>query len=193
MHQHNQIEWIEAQVYEHEHMLTSVKAQVSQLSEIADLMVKCLQSGGKILFCGNGGSAADAQHWAAELTGRFFFNREPLAGLSLTTNTSEMSAIGNDYGFEQVFSRPLKALGKKGDVLIGISTSGNSRNVVLAFETAKEMGIHTIGFTGAKASDMHEVSDYQIRIDAPNTARIQEGHELCAHILFGLVEKRIFG
>lgn len=191
--QQEHIHWIENQVSEHEMMLASVKAQISQLAVIADLMVKCLQSGGKILFCGNGGSAADAQHWAAELTGRFFFNRAPLAGLSLTTNTSEITAIGNDYGYDQVFSRPLMALGKKGDVLIGISTSGNSKNVVIAFEKAREMGIHTIGFTGAKQADMHMVSDYHIKIDAPNTARIQEGHELCAHILFGLVEKRIFG
>lgn len=192
MQQHEDMRWIEAQIAEHEVMLVSVKDQVSTLAQIADLMVESLQSGGKILFCGNGGSAADAQHWAAELTGRFFFNREPLAGLALTTNTSEITAIGNDYGYEHVFTRPLTALGKRGDVLIGISTSGNSKNVVLAFEKAREMGIHTVGFTGAKAADMNKVSDYFIKIDAPNTARIQEGHELCAHILFGLVEKRIF-
>jgi D-sedoheptulose 7-phosphate isomerase len=193
MQQQENIRWIEAQVSEHEAMLASVKQQVPQLAHIADLMVGCLQSGGKILFCGNGGSAADAQHWAAELTGRFFFNREPLAGLALTTNTSEITAIGNDYGYEHVFTRPLKALGKQGDVLIGISTSGNSKNVVLAFQKAREMGIHTVGFTGAKASEMHLVSDHHIQIEAPNTARIQEGHELCAHILFGLIEKQIFG
>lgn len=192
MQQHEDMRWIEAQIAEHDVMLASVKDQVNTLAHIADLMVESLQSGGKILFCGNGGSAADAQHWAAELTGRFFFNREPLAGLALTTNTSEITAIGNDYGYEHVFTRPLTALGKRGDVLVGISTSGNSKNVVLAFLKAREMGIHTIGFTSARASDMHSVSDHHIKIDAPNTARIQEGHELCAHIIFGLVEKKIF-
>jgi D-sedoheptulose 7-phosphate isomerase len=187
-----QLEWIKAQYEEHQQMLASVEAQVTRIQEIAEAMVVCLNDGGKIMFCGNGGSAADAQHWAAELSGRFFFDRPSLAGLSLTTNTSEITAIGNDYGYEHVFSRPLSGIGKKGDLLIGISTSGNSWNVVRAFEKAKEMEIKTIGFTGPSGGAMASCSDLILKIDAPNTARIQEGHELCAHILFGLVEKRIF-
>jgi D-sedoheptulose 7-phosphate isomerase len=188
-----QIDWINGQIGDHETMLASVKNHVPTLQRLADIMVGCLEGGGKIIFCGNGGSAADAQHWAAELSGRFFFDRPSLAGLSLTTNTSEITAIGNDYGYEFVFSRPLSGIGRKGDVLIGISTSGNSLNVIRAFEKAQEMGIITVGFTGGQGGKMVDASDIMVRIDAPNTARIQEGHELCAHILFGLIEKRMFG
>jgi len=192
MNLETQLEWINQQYEEHQGMLESVKQQIADIQKIAQAMVECLNAEGKIMFCGNGGSAADAQHWAAELSGRFFFDRPSLAGLSLTTNTSEITAIGNDYGYEHVFSRPLSGIGKKGDLLVGISTSGNSWNVVRAFEKAQEMGIKTIGFTGPSGGAMASCSDLILKIDAPNTARIQEGHELCAHILFGLVEKRIF-
>lgn len=193
MQLNEQIDWINGQIGDHETMLESVKNHVPTLQRLADIMVGCLEGGGKIMFCGNGGSAADAQHWAAELSGRFFFDRPSLAGLSLTTNTSEITAIGNDYGYEHVFSRPLSGIGCKGDLLIGISTSGNSQNVIHAFAKAHEMGITTVGFTGRQGGKMEEVSNIVVRIDAPNTARIQEGHELCAHILFGLIEKRMFG
>lgn len=188
-----QLQWISGQIGEHEAMIESVKAHTPTLQRLADIMVQCIQADGKILFCGNGGSAADAQHWAAELSGRFFMDRPSMPGMSLTVNTSEITAIGNDYGYEFVFSRPLSGIGRKGDVLVGISTSGNSLNVVRAFEKAREMGITTVGFTGPKGGAMKDVSDIMVRIDGPNTARIQEGHELCAHILFGLIELQMFG
>src|SRR5690606_10626809 len=146
----------------------------------------------KVLFCGNGGSAADAQHLAAEFSGRFYTDRNPLPSEALHCNTSYLTAVANDYGYDQVYSRLLKGLGQKGDVLVGLSTSGNSANIVQAFKQAREMGIHTIGFTGADGGLLREQSHYLINIPSEDTPRIQECHIMVGHIICQLVEEQLF-
>lgn len=154
-------------------------------------MAEALRSGGKLMFCGNGGSAADSQHLAAELTGRFINDRRPLAAVSLTTDTSALTCIGNDYGYRDVFLRQLQALGRAGDCLIGISTSGKSPNVVTAFEHARTSGINTIGLLGRDGGDLAALSDVAIIVPSPSTARIQEAHMLIGHTLCGLIETEL--
>ena len=161
------------------------------LADIARRVVDTIRAGGKIMFCGNGGSAADSQHLAAELVGRQNYNRAPAAGLALTVDTSALTAIGNDYGYETVFSRQVEALGNAGDVLIGISTSGRSRNVVRGFEVAKTKGITTVAFTGHDPRDMG-IADMQLCVPASETAKIQELHITCGHIVFALAERILF-
>jgi D-sedoheptulose 7-phosphate isomerase len=161
------------------------------LAAIADKVVETLRAGGKIMFCGNGGSAADSQHLAAELVGRQNYNRAPAAGLALTVDTSALTAIGNDYGYDAVFSRQVEALGNAGDVLIGISTSGRSANVVRAIEAAKAKGITTVSFTGHESRDM-SIADIPLPVPASETAKIQELHITCGHIIFALAERILF-
>lgn len=161
------------------------------LADIADIISNALRAGGKILFCGNGGSAADSQHLAAELVGRQNFNRDALAGVSLTVDTSCLTAIGNDYGYENVFSRQVEAIGVAGDVLIGISTSGRSPNVVNAIKAAKKKSISTVAFTGSEARDMG-IADCLFPVPASETPKIQELHIVGGHIIFGLVEQTLF-
>jgi D-sedoheptulose 7-phosphate isomerase len=161
------------------------------LANISSVIMESLRSGGKIMFCGNGGSAADSQHLAAELVGRQNYDRAPAAGLALTVDTSALTAIGNDYGYELVFARQVEALGRAGDVLIGISTSGRSMNVVRAFEAAKARGVVTVSFTGNQPRDM-SIADYQLNVPASETAKIQELHIMCGHIIFALVERGLF-
>ncbi len=161
------------------------------LADIACAVMESLRSGGKIMFCGNGGSAADSQHLAAELVGRQNYDRAPAAGLALTVDTSALTAIGNDYGYEFVFARQVEALGRAGDVLIGISTSGRSVNVVRALEAAKARGIVTVSFTGDQPRDM-SIAEYQLNVPASETAKIQELHIMCGHIIFALVERGLF-
>ena len=161
------------------------------LANIAGKIEESLRAGGKVMFCGNGGSAADSQHLAAELVGRQNYDRSAAAGVALTVDTSALTAIGNDYGFESVFSRQLEAVGRAGDVLIGISTSGRSVNVVKALEAAKTKGITTVSFTGREARDM-AIAEYQLRVPASETAKIQELHITCGHIIFALVERSLF-
>jgi D-sedoheptulose 7-phosphate isomerase len=161
------------------------------LSDIAGKVVESIRAGGKIMFCGNGGSAADSQHLAAELVGRQNYNRAPAAGLALTVDTSALTAIGNDYGYETVFSRQVEALGNAGDVLIGISTSGRSPNVVRAIEAAKAKGVTTVSFTGVEPRDM-AIADIRLCVPADETAKIQELHITCGHIVFALVERILF-
>ena len=161
------------------------------LAAIASRVVDTIRAGGKIMFCGNGGSAADSQHLAAELVGRQNYNRAPAAGLALTVDTSALTAIGNDYGYETVFSRQVEALGNSGDVLIGISTSGRSANVVAAFEAAQKKGITTVAFTGQDARDM-DIADMRLCVPASETAKIQELHITCGHIVFALAERILF-
>lgn len=158
------------------------------IDEAANLCIQSLENGGKIIFCGNGGSAADSQHLAAELMGRFLFDRAPLAALALTVDTSALTAIGNDYGYEFVFSRQLKGVGKVGDILFGISTSGKSQNIVKAFETAKNMGITTIALTGSKLSKLHALADHAISTPSDSTNHIQEMHIATGHIICGKIE-----
>ena len=161
------------------------------LADIAGKAVESLRAGGKIIFCGNGGSAADSQHLAAELVGRQNYDRAPAAGIALTVDSSALTAIGNDYGYEQVFARQVQALGNAGDVLIGISTSGRSLNVVRAIEAAKAKGITTVSFTGHDSRDMG-IADIRLCVPASETAKIQELHITCGHIVFALVERILF-
>lgn len=163
------------------------------IEKVTNLCVASFKNGGKVLFCGNGGSAADAQHLAAELSGRFYFDRPPLDSEALHVNTSYLTAVANDYSFDEIFSRMVKAKGKAGDVLIGLSTSGNSPNVLKAFETAKELGMITVGLTGESGGKLVEVSDYLIKVPSKDTPRIQESHILIGHIICELIENRMFG
>ena len=165
---------------------------MSQISQLADIMVKSLRKGGTIFFSGNGGSAADAQHLAAELSGRFYFDRAPLPAEALHCNTSYLTAIANDYGFEHVYERLIRGNGKKGDVLVGLSTSGNSLNITKAFETAKNLDITTIAFTGENGGKLKEVADYILQIPSTDTPRIQEAHILIGHIICELIETDMF-
>lgn len=165
---------------------------VSTVSRVAELLIDALGTGNKVLLFGNGGSAADAQHIAAEFVGRFAFDRPALPALALSVNTSCVTAIGNDYGFDRVFSRQIEALARRGDVAIGISTSGQSPNVLQAMSTAKKVGLHTVGLAGSTGGALADVVDYCICAPSTETPRIQECHILIGHIISELVEQTIF-
>lgn len=177
---------IMAEMLAHRRLLATVEAA-------AQACVKSLRAGGKILLAGNGGSAADAQHIAGELVSRFAFDRPGLPAIALTTDSSVMTAIGNDYGFEKLFTRQVQAQGKPGDVFIGYSTSGKSLNILTAFELARQSGIVTIGLTGNRGGPMTELCDYLLEVPSASTPKIQEGHLVLGHILCGIIEKEIFG
>jgi len=159
-----------------------------KIAEAADMMNRCITSGGKVMLAGNGGSAADAQHIAAELVNRFLRQRRPLSGLALTTDTSILTAIGNDYSFNDVFSKQVEALGRKGDILFGISTSGNSGNIVKAFDAARNLDISTIALIGA-GGRMSDIAECTIAVPSSITPRVQEVHILIGHILCEIIEK----
>ncbi|MFI3278287.1 MAG: D-sedoheptulose 7-phosphate isomerase [Rikenellaceae bacterium] len=163
----------------------------SLIESVGRLMAQRLKSGSKILFCGNGGSAADAQHISSEFVGRFVAERRPLPAVALTTDTSLLTAVGNDYGFEYIFSRQVQGLAQEGDILVGFSTSGNSKNVIKALEMARDMGITTVGFLGGSGGACKPLCDYDFTIDTNITARIQEMHITIGHILCGIVDKII--
>ena len=164
------------------------------LEAVAQEIVKRLRAGNKVMFCGNGGSAADAQHLAGEFVNRFLKERRPYAGLALSTDTSVMTAIGNDYSYDQIFEKQVEALGKKGDVLMGISTSGNAANVYKAFKAARAMGITTMALTGGTGGKLVELSDYLISVSVTkSTPRIQEGHLLIMHLLCERIEELMEG
>ena len=163
------------------------------MGRVADEMAKAIGAGRKILLCGNGGSAADAQHIAAELLSRFEQDRAPWAAIALTTDSSVLTAIGNDYGYDHVFERQVRGLGAKGDVLIAISTSGRSPNVIRALDAARERGVVTVGFTGRDGRDMASRCDVLLRAPSDQTAVIQQIHITAAHIICGLVERRLAG
>lgn len=173
------------------HLQTTQKMSslVDSIQEAANLAITTLQNGGKILICGNGGSAADSQHIAAELTGRYKRKRKGLSAIALTTDTSALTAIGNDYGYDFVFSRQFEALAKKGDLLWGISTSGNSTNVLNAMRCAKEMECKILGFSGRDGGEMKKWCDLLLLSPSDDTPRIQEMHLLMAHIICDLIEK----
>jgi D-sedoheptulose 7-phosphate isomerase len=156
------------------------------------ILVSALKKGNKILLCGNGGSAADAQHLAAEFSGRFYLDRNALPAEALHCNTSYLTAVGNDYGFDVIYSRMIKGIGNKGDVLIGLSTSGNSKNIINAFDVAKEKKIITIAFTGASGGKLKNIADYLINIPSDDTPRIQESHIMLGHIICQLAEEQYF-
>ena len=163
-----------------------------KVQDITDAVIHAFQSGKKVMFCGNGGSAADAQHLAAEFSGRFYKNRRALPSDALHCNTSYLTAVANDYSYDDIYSRLVDGTMEKGDVLIGISTSGNSPNIVKAFETARAKGIVTVGFTGASGGKMKDLSDYLLNVPSTVTHRIQESHILLGHIICELTEAAIF-
>lgn len=164
---------------------------LTDIETVGNLMVQTLQQGHKVLLCGNGGSAADAQHIAAELVGRFVTDREGLPAIAMTTDTSILTAVSNDYGFSHIFERQTAALGAKGDILIGLSTSGNSPNVEYALQKARSMGITTVGFLGRDGGKCKDLCDYSFIIPHPESARIQEVHITIGHILCGIVDNKI--
>ncbi len=160
----------------------------NDIEKASIIVVDSLKNGNKILLCGNGGSAADAQHIAAELTGRYKTERRGLPGIALTTDTSALTAIGNDYGYDRVFDRQVESLASKGDVIIGISTSGNSKNIISALKLGQEMGCKTIGFTGRDGGVMNEVCDINLIVPSDNTPRIQEMHILFGHTICQIID-----
>lgn len=167
-------------------------AIAAQLVDAVALSVAALRNGRKMLFAGNGGSAADAQHWAGELVSRFYYDRPGLPAIALTTDSSILTAIGNDYGFDYTFARQVEALGQAGDVFVAISTSGNSPNIIRAAEAARVRGVHVIGFTGISGGKLVELSDICFRIPSSETPRIQEGHEFLGHMLCALIEAQMY-
>ncbi|HWH73651.1 MAG TPA: D-sedoheptulose 7-phosphate isomerase [Methylibium sp.] len=175
-------------LHEHQSLFGRLASLDAAVHAAAEAAARCLQQGGKLLFCGNGGSAADAQHLAAELTGRFIKDRRPLAAIALTTDTSALTSIANDYRFDDVFVRPLRGLARAGDCLVAISTSGNSKNVIEAVRAARELGVATIGLLGRDGGTLRELCDHPIVVPSEVTARIQEAHILIGHTLCGAVE-----
>ena len=169
------------------------QAFLGRIEAAAEIITESLRHGGKIHFCGNGGSAADAQHLAAELSGRFYFDRPPLNAEALHCNTSYLTAVGNDYGYDLIFSRLLRGTAKAGDVIVGISTSGNSKNILNAFEVAKEMGVKIIAMTGETGGKMKDFADILLNAASQDTPRIQESHIMIGHIICELVESEMFG
>jgi len=165
---------------------------VTLVAKVSEVLVEALRKGNKLILFGNGGSAADAQHIAAEFVGRFAFDRPALPALALNVNTSCITAIGNDYGFELVFSRQLEALARRGDVAVGISTSGKSPNVIRAMQTAKALGLRTVGLTGSSGKELKDAVEYCICAPSTETPRVQECHILIGHIISELVEQAIF-
>ena len=157
------------------------------IQQVADTMITALRNGNRILWCGNGGSAADAQHLAAELSGRFYYDRPPLNSEALHCNTSYLTAVANDYGYDLIYSRMIDGACKKGDVLVGISTSGNSKNILNAFRKAKELGVTTVAMTGKTGGEMRQVADYLLNVPSSDTPRIQESHIMLGHIICEIV------
>jgi D-sedoheptulose 7-phosphate isomerase len=178
--------------------LVNLKAMAEDPALATDIVVAvtmattALRTGKKLLFAGNGGSAADAQHWAGEIVSRFYYDRPGLAAIALTTDSSVLTSIGNDYGFEHIFSRQIGALGQAGDVLFAISTSGKSKNILLAAETARNKGMKVIGFTGASGGQLAAACDICLRSPSDETPRIQECHELIGHLVCALIEREMF-
>ncbi|TPW31828.1 D-sedoheptulose 7-phosphate isomerase [Martelella alba] len=182
---------VDAYLTEAAKSVSDTKSIAPDIVAAAQLCISSLKAGGKIIFCGNGGSAADAQHLAAELMGRFLIDRNPLPALSLTVDTSALTAIGNDYGYEKVFSRQLRGIAQKGDVLFGLSTSGNSKNVVEAFEVAKAINVHTIALTGKNGGKMAESANVLLAVPHDQTNHIQEAHIAVGHLICAFVEAEL--
>lgn len=164
-----------------------------KMQEVVTVLVDAFKNGNRVFFCGNGGSAADAQHLAAELSGRFYTDREALPAEALHCNTSYLTAVANDYSFDVIYARLIKGITIKGDVLLGFSTSGNSANIIKAFEMARERSVVTIGFTGSSGGALKSLSDYLFNVPSTDTPRIQESHILIGHIICQLVEEQYFG
>ncbi len=169
------------------------QALLSTVGQVVNAVTLAFQNGNRVYFCGNGGSAADAQHLAAEFSGRFYTDRKALPAEALHCNTSYLTAVANDYSYDVIYSRMIDGIGLKGDVLIGLSTSGNSKNIVRAFEVAREKGIITVGFTGSTGGQMKALSDFLVNVPSNDTPRIQESHITIGHIICQLVEENYFG
>lgn len=184
---------IEFELKEHLAVMSDSAMPFKELELVVEACCRCLEGGGKLMFCGNGGSAADAQHLAAEFVVRYRQNREPLAAVALSTDASALTAAGNDFGFEVVFERQVQSLGREGDLLFLISTSGNSENVLRALVAAKARGVMTVAITGANPSSLSGGADLSIMIPSRNTARIQEAYMFLGHLLCGVVEERMKG
>jgi D-sedoheptulose 7-phosphate isomerase len=165
---------------------------IETIDKVVDNITNAFKNGKHVYFCGNGGSAADAQHLAAEFSGRFYKDRKALPAEALHCNTSYLTAVANDYGYDVVYSRIIDGIGREGDMLIGLSTSGNSKNIVKAFEKAREKKMITVGFTGSSGGEMKSCSDYLINIPSADTPRIQESHMMMGHIICQLVEEKYF-
>jgi D-sedoheptulose 7-phosphate isomerase len=178
----------EQSIEEHLRVIQALRRELPALKQIADRVSRAVLENHKIVWCGNGGSAADSQHLAAEFVGRFLKERRAIPSIALTTNTSVLTALGNDYGYEHVFRRQVEAICIPGDVLVGISTSGNSKSVCYALEAAREMGVFTVAFTGANGGAMAEIADLILSVPSSETPRIQEGHILCGHMICNYVE-----
>lgn len=173
------------QILESPELLTTIQ-------DIADVLIAALREGKRVLWCGNGGSAADAQHLAAELSGRFYYDRPPLNSEALHCNTSYLTAVANDYGYDLIYARMIDGACHPGDVLIGISTSGNSKNILNAFRKAKQLGVTTVAMTGATGGAMREDADFLLNVPSEDTPRIQEAHIMLGHIICGIVEATLF-
>lgn len=180
------------EIIESKKNLDQLKDLEQKIDEAADSIIECLRNGKKVIFCGNGGSAADSQHLAAELMGRYLKDRSPLPAISLTVDTSAITAIGNDYGYTSVFSRQLEGIGGEGDILYAISTSGNSENVIEAIKTAKKMGLKIISVTGEDSGKMSKSSDHVLNVPSSKTNKIQEMHIIIGHYICGKVERTLF-
>ena len=185
--------WVIDQIEESVRVHQAAVELTPLLISIGERLVKVFQAGKRVYFLGNGGSVADAQHWAAELSGRFYLDRPSLPAIALSTNVAQLTAIANDYSYDDIFARPLSGLIEEDDAVVAISTSGNSRNVILALELAKEKKAVTVGFTGAKGGGMKCLCDSCICIQSDDVARVQEVHELCGHIICAFVERALFG
>ena len=187
------MEWLEAQVDESVRVHEALYELLPVVVDVAGAMIETFRDGGSVFFFGNGGSAADAQHWAAELSGRFYQDRAPLPAVALTTNTSAVTAIANDDGYDEIFVRQLAGQAETGDVAVGISTSGNSANVVRALRYGQDQDLVTVGVTSDGDGDMDPFCEHRIDIPSDDVARIQEGHLLCGHLLCAAVERELFG
>lgn len=181
----------DAALAEHLEVFGALRALEPAIGRTARRLADALRAGGKVMFCGNGGSAADCQHIASELTGRFVDDRRPLGGLALTTDTSALTSIGNDYAFDAIFERQVRALGRAGDVLVGVSTSGQSRNVLRAVQAARGLGVTTVGLLGRDGGALRDACDDAVIVASRTTARIQEAHIFVGHVWCSLVEQQL--
>ena len=186
---YNRVSEIINQSIEVKRLLLNDKALLGIIIKVTEQIINAFKQDKKVLLCGNGGSAADAQHIASELSGRFYSDRQPLFAEALHVNTSYLTAVANDYGYDQIYSRLIKAKGRKGDILVGISTSGNSENIVNAIQTANDLGLITVGLTGTTGGKLKDSCQYLINIPSNDTPRIQEAHIMVGHIVCELVEK----
>lgn len=188
-------DYIDSEFLKSRKLVEAMSSDMDLHRQVEDVVTRCVETlrrGNKILFAGNGGSAADAQHWAAELVSRFNYDRPGLPGIALTTDTSALTAIGNDYGYERLFARQIEALGRNGDLLFALSTSGNSKNILLGIETARAAGIDVIGFAGRTGGAMADRCTVCLRMPSDETPKIQEGHELLGHLICGMIEREMF-